>query len=512
MKKILMLIICCSLILGSLTGCAKDNLKEIGQEQSGNIEGDYSGVYQGKAKGYHGDINVEVTLDKEGKITSIEVDENHEETKDIAAVPIEKIPESIISSQSLDVDSVSGATLTSNGIIAAVANALASSGLDPTAYGFSGDLIDNDIEYELDMASMPEKEPKTETITITDVKDREVELALPISTYAISTMDVIDFITPILGKDAFNKLVGSGQDGGGGLQGYAKVYTPIIGDYMKHVGQISDHNAPFDLEMILAVDPDVLIVNSAMGAHKYVLEIEEQLKDAGIPIVLIDIPGQSFTTSSQDTLRLLGKIFQKEERANEVASFIDSQFEIIASKNLSDRNDKPTVYYEKSGYSEIFGSTSSSESGWGSVINIAGGDNIADPVLLETAGSKGGGNTLDPEYIIQADPDYIVLSGSGAGWMDNFEGSTPSIPKFDIVNRIGWNKLKAVKNNNVYELAHATSRSIFGFHASLKLASIFYPEEFDDVDIDGIMEEFFDKFMLVDSDITGWIFKISEVQ
>lgn len=507
MKKTLWLLICLSLIVGSLGGCAKNDINE-----TGSLEADYSGVYKGKAEGYNGDINVEVTLDEEGKIILIKVDENHEETKDIAAIPIEKIPQAIISSQSLDVDSISGATLTGDGIIVAVANALKSAGLDPLDYGFSQSLVAEDIEYELDLSSMPKKQAKTKTITIKDVKGREVELSLPISTYAISTMDVIDFVIPILGRDSFDKLVGSGQDGGRGLQGYAKAYTPIIGDYMKHVGQISDHNAPFDLEMILAVDPDVMIINSAMGAHRYVLEIEDKLKSAGIPIVLIDVPGKSFDSSVQDSLKLLGQIFEKEEEANEVASFIDSQYKLIASKNLQKRKDKPTFYYEKSGYSEVFGSTSSSKSGWGSVINAAGGDNIGDPILLETAASKGGGNTLDPEYIIQSDPDYIILSGTGAGWMDNFEGSTPSVPKFDIVNRIGWKNLKAVKNDNVYELAHATSRSIFGFYPALKMASIFYPEEFTDIDVDGIMDEFFDKFMLVDSDITGWIYKISEVQ
>jgi iron complex transport system substrate-binding protein len=280
---------------------------------------------------------------------------------------------------------------------------------------------------------------------------------------------------------------------------------------MKHVGQISEHNAPFDLEMILAMNPDVLIVNSAMGAHNYAMEIESQLTSAGIPIVLIDVPGKSFTTSVQDTAKLLGQIFQKEERANELIEFIDSQYEILASKNLESRTDKPTFYYEKSGYSEIFGSTSSSKSGWGTVIAAAGGDNIADPLLLESAGSKGGNNTIDPEYVIQADPDFIILSGSGAGWMDNYEGSTPSTPKFDIIKRTGWNNLKAVKNNNVYEIAHATSRSVFGFHAALKLATVFYPDEFKDYDADAVMDEFFNRFMLVDSDVTGWMHRVSEV-
>lgn len=512
MKKITTFLILMPLVVIMLVGCSPSTPTQNNEENEGaDSLVNYAGTYKGSSTGYHGDINVEVTLDEEGKIVSINVDENHGETKDIGTIPIKKIPEAIVSSQSLDVDAITGATVTGDAIIAAVANALTSAGVDPVSYSYIEYQADIEDTNVLDMNSLPQKEPKTGTITITDVKGREVTLNLPISTYAISTMDVIDFIIPILGEDAFNKLVASGQDGGGGLQGYSKLYTPIVGNYMKHVGQISEHNAPFDLEMILAMNPDVLIVNSAMGAHNYAMEIESQLTSAGIPIVLIDVPGKSFTTSVQDTAKLLGQIFQKEERANELIEFIDSQYEILASKNLESRTDKPTFYYEKSGYSEIFGSTSSSKSGWGTVIAAAGGDNIADPLLLESAGSKGGNNTIDPEYVIQADPDFIILSGSGAGWMDNYEGSTPSTPKFDIIKRTGWNNLKAVKNNNVYEIAHATSRSVFGFHAALKLATVFYPDEFKDYDADAVMDEFFNRFMLVDSDVTGWMHRVSEV-
>ena len=392
-----------------------------------------------------------------------------------------------------------------------MADALKKAGLDPANYGFAADEANAEETYVLDPNAMPEKLPVTGSIQLTDVKGREVTIDLPISTYAISTMDVIDYMIPLMGEEAFSKLVASGQDGGGGLQTYAKLYTPVVGNYMAHVGQISDHNAPFDLEMILAQDPDILIVNSAMGAHNYALEVEEQLTEAGIPIFLIDVPGKSFTTSVQSTLEVLGKIFEKEERAKEVISFIDEQFALIASKNLNARTDQPSVYYEKSGYSQIFGSTSTSKSGWGTVIAAAGGDNIADPLLLDSSAGKGGNSTLDPEYVIQMDPDFIILSGSGAGWMDNIAGQKPAVPRFDIVNRTGWSALQAVKNENVYELAHASSRAVFGFYPCLKMATIFYPEDFKDVDPEAVMDEFFERFMLVDSDVTGWCYRLGEV-
>ena len=489
-----------SLFIGLLIIC----LMIAGCSNSSSSTASYAGTYAGSAQAYHGNLSVNVKLDNVGKILSIDVG-SHDETKDVGTVAIEKIPKKIVSTQSLNVDAVSGATVTGNAIQDAVADALKKAGLQPKDYGY---IIPSDVQPHVaaapDLSKLPKKDPVSGSLTVTDAKGRKVTLNMPISTYAISTMDVIDYVIPLLGKDAFNKLVGAGQDGSGGFQTYAKLYTPVVGDYIQHVGQISDHNAPFDLEMILSINPDVLIVNSAMGAHNYALEVEPQLTAAGIPIVLINVPGKDITTSAQNTIKLLGQIFQTQERASEVAGFIDEQFALIASKNLAQRTDKPTVYYEKSGYAEIFGNTNASNTGWGLVIAAAGGDNIADPILLKSAAKKGGNSTLDSEYILKSDPDYIILSSSGAGWMDNIPGSTPKIPKFDIRNRTGWNSLKAVKKGHVYELAHATSRTIYGFYACLKLACIFYPDDFKDVDPDVVMDNFFKKYMLVNSNVTGW--------
>lgn len=354
----------------------------------------------------------------------------------------------------------------------------------------------------LDPATLPPKTPTSRTITVTDCKGREVQLQLPISRYAISTMDVIDYLIPLLGAEAFHKLVGSGQSGGHGIEKYRDLYTPIVGPYTAHLGQISEHNAPFDLEMLLTVAPDVLIVNSAMGAHRYALEIEPQLARAGIGLLLIDIPGTSVTSSIQDTLRLLGQVFQKEQRAAEVIGFIDAQFAPLLAARLDQRPDRPTVYYEMNRFANTFGPTqTSASSGWGAVIAAAGAHNIADTILLKTAAAKSGGSTLDPEYILNQNPQIIVLSGGG-GWMTPQQPAQPQ--SFDIVNRTGWHRLQAVKNGQVYALAHDLSRSVFGFYACQKLATIFFPDLRATIQPEDSMDEFFRRFMLVDSSVTNW--------
>ena len=81
------------------------------------------GEYEGTGKGLMGDIKVNVIV-KDGKIAEVVVLE-HTETAGVCDPAIEQIPAAIVENQTADVDVVSNATFTSNGIIEAVKNALA---------------------------------------------------------------------------------------------------------------------------------------------------------------------------------------------------------------------------------------------------------------------------------------------------------------------------------------------------------------------------------------------------
>ena len=80
------------------------------------------GTYTGTASGYAPNLTVDVTVSG-GKITNIEI-VSHNESPGFYERAFETVPEEIISSQSTDVDTVSGATFSSKGIINAVEDAL----------------------------------------------------------------------------------------------------------------------------------------------------------------------------------------------------------------------------------------------------------------------------------------------------------------------------------------------------------------------------------------------------
>ncbi len=86
------------------------------------------GTYTGSSAGRNKTLTVEVTLSSDA-ITNIEVTD-HGETPVVSDAAIEKVPQEILDSQSLDVDIATGATLTSRAIINAVKDALNTAGVD----------------------------------------------------------------------------------------------------------------------------------------------------------------------------------------------------------------------------------------------------------------------------------------------------------------------------------------------------------------------------------------------
>ncbi len=92
-------------------------------ESEKNAESNYKdGIYNGEAKGFGGTVAVEVTVEN-GKINKIDVTSHEKEDAAYFDSAIYVIDE-MIDEQSTDVDTVSGATFSSNGIIGAVKDAL----------------------------------------------------------------------------------------------------------------------------------------------------------------------------------------------------------------------------------------------------------------------------------------------------------------------------------------------------------------------------------------------------
>ncbi|MFP4644681.1 MAG: FMN-binding protein [Spirochaetales bacterium] len=111
---------------------AEENGEENGEDdgkENGDIESisEFSGedgTYEGTAEGFHDDVTLSVTVEG-GEVVAIDA-VSHDERDDLWDDVWSTIPDAIISEQSTDVDTVSGATWTSEAVFDAVLAALSS--------------------------------------------------------------------------------------------------------------------------------------------------------------------------------------------------------------------------------------------------------------------------------------------------------------------------------------------------------------------------------------------------
>jgi len=133
MKKFAALLLAMLMVLGSVSAMAMT-----------------AGTYEAVAAGFHGDVKIAVTVDAE-KITAIEVLEQSE-TEGIGTVALEQLPAAVVAAQTVAVDSVAGATVSSEAFKAALTDALTQAGADMakfTAAAAEAELVEETLTTDI---------------------------------------------------------------------------------------------------------------------------------------------------------------------------------------------------------------------------------------------------------------------------------------------------------------------------------------------------------------------------
>lgn len=121
--KLMYIMMCMLLIVGVLSGCTGESKNEPKASDSTFK----AGTYTGEAEGKDGTIKVEVTVDDASKISDIKI-VSQSETGGLGDAALEKVKAQIITDQTLAVDAVSGASLSSKAMVEAVENAMKQAG------------------------------------------------------------------------------------------------------------------------------------------------------------------------------------------------------------------------------------------------------------------------------------------------------------------------------------------------------------------------------------------------
>ncbi len=378
--------------------------------------------------------------------------------------------------------------------------AACSSGAQPTQN------IDLNKETEVPKAALLEgretEVPKSDHLEeadssriLTDIIGREINLPREVNRVVV-TFNLEEYLS-VAGAEGVKKLVGYGHAYWEGRRNDAWTTFTNAFPQLKDITDVG-YNDSISVENIISLDPDVVIMSSAVN-YNFIEPHLEALLDAGIPVAFINYHEQTLEAHRNSTL-LLGEIMGQQERSIEIADFYEAQMKIVTDRiaTLSEKDERPLVYMEFSRGVNSFGNSWSNKM-WGALIKTCGGINIAAD--LSDANSV----DVAPEYVLSSNPDVIIFAASPQkdiddnivlGYGTDAELAVSRLAAYK--NREGWSTLKAVQTDSMGALYHDLSRHIFDFAGAQFLAKMIHPELFADINPEANLQLFFEKFMPVE--------------
>jgi iron complex transport system substrate-binding protein len=203
----------------------------------------------------------------------------------------------------------------------------------------------------------------------------------------------------------------------------------------------------------------------------------KELENAAIPVMI-----ESLVDPAKDieVMEKLGKIMGKEKRAKEITDIIKGYQDQIQERISGVKaEDRPKVFFEWAGkpyYTVSNGNPSDT------LIRLAGGDNIAKDMGNSTHTYP----TVDPEWVVEVDPDVIIQQRSSD---KAFTEDELKALRDEILARPELGDVKAVKDGRVFLISGELRYGVRSVICQLYMAKLFYPELFKDIDPEEIHQE-----------------------
>jgi len=317
------------------------------------------------------------------------------------------------------------------------------------------------------------------TVTVTDSDGRTVSVEKPVER-VITVNSKAPEILRALGVDLDDKIVG------------VTTYILKSPDYLPELQDKPgfDFNE-LNYEKIAELNPDLLI--SYEGGSKYT--DVEKLEKLRVPVLFLECHGGD---KYYESIRLLGKLFDREEKAEEFIQWMKKYEDQITDRtSCLEEKDKPQVLwlsYPDYYYPKLKVRTGISDSH--PFITKAGGINIAADFEKEKT------IEVDGEWIAEKNPDIIVadvLGGDYTGYSVSEADAINNMMEIrnKLINDPALKTTKAVKNGKVFIICtdlQGAGRRPAGF---AYLAKFFHPELFKDLQPESILKEYYEKWQEV---------------
>ncbi len=302
-----------------------------------------------------------------------------------------------------------------------------------------------------------------ENIVITDSIGRSIEIPNPVTKAVVANAYNTEIINAI---GALDCVVGVDYNIYQDKESWKNRFTEdmVIGKSQKDL----------NYEKIIELEPEVLIL-TGNGTWE---EAERQLEPFGIKVIVCNA---YYTNEFENSCDILGKVFSKEEKAEELKTYFTKKLDYIQNQ-LKDVP-KKRVYFEY----RTEGNTTVPGDFFYYMVEFSGADNIfKDEYAVQ----------IESEAVVEANPEYIIKVSAPEVYSSYYP---PSIEeneaiKEELISRPGWDEIDAVKNDNILLLSHYVHGGASKLVGTMYIAKFLYPDKLEDLHPETVFKDWLERF------------------
>lgn len=308
------------------------------------------------------------------------------------------------------------------------------------------------------------------TRLITDSEGREVEIPEKVESIVCLNVGALRYTCYMQAQDLVIGVEDYEKE-----QSISRGYNYVNFELFQDLPVVGNNGEHYP-EEIISADPDVIVMSAYDDSDADSLQ-----EKTGIPVVVVPGSDSMMDEGAYETFRIMGELYGKEDRAQELIDYMDSIKEDLETRTADvAEEDKLTAYVAGVSYKGAHG-FEGTEAGYGPFAAI-NAKNLAD----ETG--QTGPFDIDPEQVLAWDPDVIFVDFNGLDMVNEDYASNPEY----------YEQLTAVQEGRVYsQISFRSSASNLdtALADTYYATSVLYPEQFADVDPEEKAAEIFEMLL-----------------
>ncbi len=308
------------------------------------------------------------------------------------------------------------------------------------------------------------------TRLITDSEGREVEIPEKVESIVCLNVGALRYTCYMQAQDLVIGVEDYEKE-----QSISRGYNYVNFELFQDLPVVGNNGEHYP-EEIISADPDVIVMSAYDDSDADSLQ-----EKTGIPVVVVPGSDSMMDEGAYETFRIMGELYGKEDRAQELIDYMDSIKEDLETRTADvAEEDKLTAYVAGVSYKGVHG-FEGTEAGYGPFAAI-NAKNLAD----ETG--QTGPFDIDLEQVLAWDPDVIFVDFNGLDLVNEDYASNPEY----------YEQLTAVQEGRVYsQISFRSSASNLdtALADTYYAASVLYPEQFADVDPEEKAAEIFEMLL-----------------